>query len=141
MKAVPKKKKRTGRKAAVKRNDALWREIVYKRWGGVCVMSGPDCSGPLAPHHWLHGKKAGGYAVRWIVANGMPLCTKHHFLAHQSGKFHIQLAERITELPEIMEVVEQWRKKNELDSPSFDFVAKEHERLTRILSEEEGNDD
>ena len=75
------------RKGLVRSNDKLWSQII--RSIGTCEICGNTET--LQAHHWHTGKKAGGYGVRWLLDDGVCVCAKHHFEAHQSGGAFMQL--------------------------------------------------
>ena len=54
----------------------LWKIAVFARWGRVCFCSELASS----PHHYIPVSKS--TLLRYDVLNGVPLCSKHHFLIH-----------------------------------------------------------
>ena len=61
------------RKKLEKKLDELWRKAVIKRDGGKCIICGSQKN--LAAHHILSRRHK---ATRWLLENGVTLCTAHH---------------------------------------------------------------
>jgi len=61
------------RKKLEKQLDELWKGAVIKRDGGKCIICGARKS--LAAHHILSRRHK---STRWLLENGVTLCTAHH---------------------------------------------------------------
>ncbi len=67
------------KKALHKKLKTLWSIAVVYKWGDMC-----ECCGVLAdvPHHYIPKSKS--LMLKYDVLNGVPICSKHHFLIHNS---------------------------------------------------------
>lgn len=62
--------------------DKLFQQIIQHEQNNECQL----CDKPsTCAHHWYYSKKAGGYATRWNLNNGVALCQGCHMRSHQSG--------------------------------------------------------
>jgi hypothetical protein len=62
------------------RFDKLWSEAIKREANFRCEMCGSDRS--LNSHHIFSRRYL---SVRWAMRNGICLCAKHHFFAHQNS--------------------------------------------------------
>lgn len=59
--------------------DALCREVVFLRDGGVCQKGGCE---PSRPKQWCHVRSRRYRSTRWDPINSLVLCAGHHLWNH-----------------------------------------------------------
>lgn len=73
--------------------DALWREAVYKQFGGRCALCGKD---DAQAHHVVGRRRR---VLRWDVQNGILLCTGCHECAHKNQPKFYRLTQKAVDYP------------------------------------------
>jgi len=69
---------KTARQKLIDEADAVWREKALRRDSYQCRRCGSTWA-VLAVHHVVTRAK---HSVRWVLANGLTLCTGCHFWVH-----------------------------------------------------------
>ena len=73
--------KTKNKKYWIRKNDELWGKIVKKRANNRCEICGLS-KNVLQAHHWASGRTI--KSTRWHLFNGLCLCFRCHFEAHNS---------------------------------------------------------
>ena len=60
--------------------DALWRDACWLKWGHRCAICGGKAE---QMHHFILRRKS--LALRYDIANGVPVCKSCHYKIHFSG--------------------------------------------------------
>ena len=78
--------KRTTKQKLRSQADRLWFIAVFKKYGNRCELCGDTAN--QAHHFYPKGLYP---ALRYEIANGIPICMKHHFLHHHRADPSIHL--------------------------------------------------
>ena len=97
--------KKPSRKTLIRKLDKLWSELVKLRAGYRCQRCGGTHS--LQSHHICGRRK---YSVRWILLNGICLCSACHILVQENYLEASELVAKILTLPDYHFLKEQARK-------------------------------